>query len=260
MGQVGDLLRSARQEKGVSLAQAEAATMIRRHYLQALEDDEPAGLPGTVYIKGFLRNYAIYLGLDPASVLSLYNREHREEATRAVYTQPSIRGRGTRQIVTGGTFAGILLVAVLAIFAVYAFRQVQTFKAAAPANTAAISTPTPVQPTATTNPAIAAASSMAVASPTPRPTPTIPPNTAEVTAKIRQDTWLQVSVDGKRAFEGVLRAGQTQTWKGKSVFIWAGNAGGVDIVFNGKNLGPLGTAGEVVKKNFKPTVQLANAG
>ena len=61
-----------------------------------------------------------------------------------------------------------------------------------------------------------------------------------------------MEVDGQRRFEGVLKAGQTQTWQGKDeVFVWVGNAGGVSIVFNGQDMGTLGAVGQVVKKDFK---------
>ena len=63
---------------------------------------------------------------------------------------------------------------------------------------------------------------------------------------------MQVQIDGQTAFEGVVKAGQTQTWTGKDdVFLWVGNAGGVNVVFNGTDMGTLGAAGQVVKKDFK---------
>ncbi|HUZ78447.1 MAG TPA: RodZ domain-containing protein [Chloroflexota bacterium] len=250
MGQLGDLLRTAREEKGASLAQAEAATMIRRRYLEALEDDQPQLLPGAVYTKGFLRNYAIYLGLDPNHVLSLYHRQHPGEADdEVVVPQPTIRPRGTSQLLTGGTLGGLLLVVVLAIFAVYAFRQVQTFRHAGTAAAATpLPTPTSIPPTATPSPTGAAA----VPTPALSPTPVVPLNAAALTATVSQDSWAQVQVDGKQAFEGILRAGQSETWTGKSdVFLWVGNAGGVSVTFNGQKMGPLGNAGQVVRKDFR---------
>ncbi|HEX6512762.1 MAG TPA: helix-turn-helix domain-containing protein [Chloroflexota bacterium] len=251
MGQLGTMLRSAREEKGVSLAQAEAATMIRRSYLQALEEDEHGGLPGAVYVKGFLRNYAQYLGLDPSHVLSVYHREHADQSLQVV-TPAAVKPRGTSQLITGGTIAGLLLVVVVGVFTTYIYRQVESFRrAAAPSAQAAalVPTPTPIPPTATPAPSQAAAAAPA---PLPVPTATPPANGAEVTAKVSQDAWFQIAVDGQPSFEGVLKAGETQTWKGKDdVFVWTGNAGGVHIIFNGQDLGTLGSVGQVVKKDFK---------
>lgn len=246
------MLRTAREDKGVSLAQAEAATMIRRSYLQALEDDEHSLLPGAVYTKGFLRNYAVYLGLDPSHVLSVYHREHPDRSQNVV-APATIRPRGTGQLITGGTVATLLLVVVVAVFSTYVFRQVQSFRQAQPSSAVAalVPTPTPIPPTATSVPA-ATATAAAQASPPSAATPTVNPNGAEVTATVSQDAWFSIAIDGQRSFEGVVKAGQKQTWKGKDdVFVWTGNAGGVSIVFNGRDIGTLGAVGEVVKKDFK---------
>ena len=75
-----DRLTAARERKGVDLVRAERETKIRVRYLSALESGDYRDLPGAVYTKGFLRNYAIYLGLDPEDVLRQWRRE-RGEAT-----------------------------------------------------------------------------------------------------------------------------------------------------------------------------------
>jgi cytoskeletal protein RodZ len=68
-------LYAARERKGVDLYRAERDTKIRARYLDALERGEWKALPGAVYTKGFLRNYALYLGLDPEDVLRQWRRE-----------------------------------------------------------------------------------------------------------------------------------------------------------------------------------------
>jgi len=75
-----DRLTAARERKGVDLVRAERETKIRVRYLSALESGDYRDLPGAVYTKGFLRNYAIYLGLDAEDVLRQWRRE-RGEAT-----------------------------------------------------------------------------------------------------------------------------------------------------------------------------------
>jgi cytoskeletal protein RodZ len=66
---------SARERKGVDLYRAERDTKIRARYLAAMERGDYRELPGAVYTKGFLRNYALYLGLDPDDVLLQWRRE-----------------------------------------------------------------------------------------------------------------------------------------------------------------------------------------
>ena len=71
-------LLAAREAKGVDLYRAERDTKIRARYLGALERGDYRELPGAVYTKGFLRNYALYLGLDPDEVLLQWRRERGE--------------------------------------------------------------------------------------------------------------------------------------------------------------------------------------
>ena len=76
-------LHAARERKGVDLYRAERDTKIRARYLAALEHGEYAELPGAVYTKGFLRNYALYLGLDAEDVIRQWKREKGDVAIPA---------------------------------------------------------------------------------------------------------------------------------------------------------------------------------
>jgi cytoskeletal protein RodZ len=84
---LGERLLAARERKGVDLYRAERDTKIRARYLGALERGEYRELPGSVYTKGFLRNYALYLGLDPDEILLQWRREKGEGK---LDTSPSI--------------------------------------------------------------------------------------------------------------------------------------------------------------------------
>jgi cytoskeletal protein RodZ len=81
-----DRLVAARERKGVDLFRAERDTKIRARYLAALERGDYRELPGAVYTKGFLRNYAIYLELDPEDVLRQWRRERGDQ----VPTEPVV--------------------------------------------------------------------------------------------------------------------------------------------------------------------------
>jgi cytoskeletal protein RodZ len=83
-----DRLTAARERKGVDLVRAERETKIRVRYLSALESGDYRDLPGAVYTKGFLRNYAIYLGLDPEDVLRQWRRERGEATAPAAVIVP----------------------------------------------------------------------------------------------------------------------------------------------------------------------------
>ena len=80
---LGEVLRTAREAKGVDLTRVERDTKIRERYLSALERGEYRELPGAVYTKGFLRNYGAYLGLDPEYLIDLYRLEATGRHRRA---------------------------------------------------------------------------------------------------------------------------------------------------------------------------------
>ena len=61
---IGHLLERARRRKGVSLEEAERATLIRKDYLQRLESDDHSAMPEPIYVRGFVKAYANFLGLD----------------------------------------------------------------------------------------------------------------------------------------------------------------------------------------------------
>src|SRR5439155_7799514 len=64
MFEIGNRLREARQRRNLELLEAEQATKIRAKYLRALEEEQFDALPGQTYVRGFLRAYSDYLGLD----------------------------------------------------------------------------------------------------------------------------------------------------------------------------------------------------
>jgi cytoskeletal protein RodZ len=71
--ELGQLLREARERKGVTLADAQQATKIRLSFLQALEKEDFSVLPPPFYIRGFIKTYAVYLNLEPRSTVQLFD-------------------------------------------------------------------------------------------------------------------------------------------------------------------------------------------
>src|SRR3990172_8570825 len=79
MTPLGETLRRARLEKGITFEDAERVTRIPRKYLEALERENFGILPAPVYARGFLRSYAGYLGLDAGELLPFFPVGHVEE-------------------------------------------------------------------------------------------------------------------------------------------------------------------------------------
>ncbi len=113
-----DRLAAARERKGVDLFRAERDTKIRSRYLAALERGDYRELPGAVYTKGFLRNYAVYLGLDPEDVLRHWRRERGDQVpTEPVVVAPRTIVDPPRPL----AFSPSVVVAALMTFGVIVF-------------------------------------------------------------------------------------------------------------------------------------------
>jgi Helix-turn-helix domain len=115
--EIGNSLREARSRRQVGLPQAEQATKIRVKYLRALEDERFEQLPSDTYVKGFLRNYADYLGLDGQLYVDEYTSryvigEDFEQRPRRSSVRPE---RRTRRIETSIVLIAVALVAVVTL-------------------------------------------------------------------------------------------------------------------------------------------------
>jgi len=122
-------LLAARERKGVDLYRAERDTKIRARYLAALERGDWKELPGAVYTKGFLRNYALYLGLDPDDILVQWRSERGDNPPSEpviVVPRPIVAPRQGLTF-SPGLFVAILLVIGIAAFAVYLGLQLLRF-------------------------------------------------------------------------------------------------------------------------------------
>ena len=108
---VGEKLRDAREVKGVDLYRVERDTKIRVKFLAALEDGDMADLPGDVYARGFLRNYATYLGMDADEI----EEEWREEFGAAKPVMPTIVGPQPMTIHRGVVFQRSHLVIAMVV-------------------------------------------------------------------------------------------------------------------------------------------------
>jgi cytoskeletal protein RodZ len=125
--EIGNSLREARVRRGVDFAQAELATKIRGKYLRALEDEQFELLPAQTYVKGFLRTYAEYLGLDGQLYVDEYNsrfvagEEHdaRPVRTRRSNAQPQ---RRNRRVETGVVLVALAAITVLTVIVISAWK------------------------------------------------------------------------------------------------------------------------------------------
>ena len=125
MFEIGNSLREARVRRGIDFAQAELATKIRGKYLRALEDEQFALLPAQTYVKGFLRTYAEYLGLDGQLYVDEYNSRFvtgeraRAAAPRRSAARPQ---RRNRRFETNFVLVALAAIAVLTVIVISAWK------------------------------------------------------------------------------------------------------------------------------------------
>jgi cytoskeleton protein RodZ len=123
--EIGNSLREARLRRGVEFAQAEVATKIRGKYLLALEEERFELLPAQTYVKGFLRTYAEYLGLDGQLYVDEFNSrfvsgaDEHEPRTRRSAARPE---RRNRRLETNVVLLALGAVAVLTVIVISAWK------------------------------------------------------------------------------------------------------------------------------------------
>ena len=127
MARLGELLRAQREKKGITLDQAAADTRIREKFLKALEDADYQSLPGAVYTKGFLRNYAGYLDLDQDDVVVMFHQERGTVAADPRTFEP-MRPLVRRSLIfTPAVLVPVVVLAGIVLFVGYLYYQFTSF-------------------------------------------------------------------------------------------------------------------------------------
>lgn len=123
MFEIGNSLREARLRQGLEFPEIEHATKIRSKYLRALEDEQFDVLPAQTYVKGFLRTYAEYLGLDGQLYVDEYNSRYvaGEDENPLRPNRASSNGQ-ERRIQTGLVVAVVAGIAILAALVIGAWK------------------------------------------------------------------------------------------------------------------------------------------
>jgi cytoskeletal protein RodZ len=241
---LGDELRAAREARRLSLSEVAERIHIRALYLQNIEEGDWRAIGAPVYVRGFVRTYARFLGLDPTRAVAELNAlgEVSEPVARAA------EGGGVRipTATRGSADVGPspwLVVAAFAAFALVALFGYDYYQWRTAGNPVAAVTASPAADTAP-RPALMATRSVA---PLPKPA-VVPARTIEV--RLTEASWLRIDVDGAKALEGTYPAGTRLQFHGRSASIRAGNAGGVHVFLNGKDEGTMGSVGDVVERTF----------
>jgi cytoskeleton protein RodZ len=217
--EIGNSLREARLRQGLEFPEIEQRTKIRSKYLRALEEEQFDLLPGQTYVKGFLRSYAEYLGLDGQLYVDEFNSRYvtgeEEPPIRPVRRDPlSRRGRGESR----GIVLALAAIAAVTALVIAAWRG-------APEND---------EPTI---PNLGSNTTAAKAKPKPRA-----PRVTLVASARPGNTWLEIhrgSIAGETIYRGTLEAGQTRTFSGQRLWVYARAPGNLHVKINGRVRGSL---------------------
>ncbi|MEP6694038.1 MAG: RodZ domain-containing protein [Chloroflexota bacterium] len=126
MARLGETLRAQREKKSITLEQAASDTRIREKFLKALEDSDYQTLPGTVYTKGFLRNYAEYLELPSEELVVQFHQER--DLPDAPRTFKPLNPIAQRSLVfTPAVLVPVVVLAGIVLFVSYLYYQFVSF-------------------------------------------------------------------------------------------------------------------------------------
>ena len=261
-GSPGAILRRCREFHGISLEEASETTKIGISHLKALENDQIREFANRAYLKGFLRIYSSYLGLDSDDIARMYDRLFGVQSEKPIPAQmPSTPSRSPRRLASlrKMVFPAFLLIIIL-ITATFFKRPPPPLERQP--HPAAIA----VQPQQ--NGAVQMAQSSARASvveqgisppkmvkhpvEVPAPEKAVPPKRQAdpvkgfiLKIKVTQNGTLTSTVDGSGPQQYELTIGDVIEWKAeKKVTLELSNAGGVDVELNGKPYKSLGAPGK----------------
>ena len=233
---MGPQLKAARERLGISTADAAKRLHMRTMFIEAIEREEWKTVGEPVYVRGFIRNYARALGLDPSTFVEAFNRSTYAEKS----APPELLDteRDVHRFRYPWVLAALSIVAMVLVVKV-----IWTMVTPSAAGHAELRPPqatamnAPATDQTTDGAALATARSEQAG--------------VDVRLELTQPCWLSVSVDGKRVVYETLPAGTVKEFHGvRQISLRAGNAGGVVATIDGQQIGTLGDPGQVQDRVF----------
>ena len=284
---LGKYLKQQRESKKISLREVAKSTKVRETILKAIEEDQHHLLPPTTYVKGFLLSYAKYLHLNPNDVLLRYERalkgepitlppvpppKPEQEVPPPPSPEPKVevsplpppktkqeiplpRPRIPKQKILWntkqmGVVGGVILVSLIIFYFFYPYPSKLPIA------------PVPEKPVIEEKPSLAP-SPPATATPSVPPLTPSPPATATTSVpekkpfslqlKAVEETWVSAQVDDQPGKEMTFKPGEGISLQASNrIRILVGNAGGLELILDGKPLDKFGKSGEVVTLIMTP--------
>ena len=266
--EIGRELRERRELLSLHFGEVERNTHVKAHYLDALERGALDELPSTVQTRGMLSNYATFLDLDVdalllrfADALQARHRERNPQKPPRKPGQPIIANMPpVRTFIAGDMIFGVGMAVLLVGFAIWGVSRVMT-----------------IQSQREVNPTAPSISDVLLASPDPSlftatptflpveafpgaPTVTVEIPTQNVNAEVQlnlvavERTYMRVIVDGEVEFDGRVVPGNAYPFEAENqIEVLVGSGAAIRTVYNGRDLGLMGTFGQVVNNIYSAT-------
>ncbi len=213
-------------------------TKVRRHLLLAIEEDRYETLPSPIYVKGFLSAYAKAVGIEPESVLNRYEQTIKEGFKKEplVYMAQQKEKKFFKKVFKSRQswiVLGVTAISLLLSFCLHPYLYGPSWE-----------TPYQRQQDPTTL-------SLPVTEETEVASRPEEQGSISIALKAVEKTWAQIHTDGRLEEEVLFQPGEGKSYQGThEIEVWIGNAGGLEIVFDGKKLDRFGKSGEVVRLVF----------
>ena len=261
--EIGIELRQRRELLSLHLEEVERNTHVKAHYLDALEKGAIDKLPSTVQTRGMLSNYATFLDLDVdalllrfADALQARHRERNPQKPARKPGQPIIAPiPSVRSFIAGDMIFGIGIAVLLVGFSIWGVSRVLTIQSqrqiqpTAPSiSDVLLASPDPSQFTATPEllPAQIPGATVTIVIPTQNLDVNVQVNLVAV-----ERTYMRVTVDGEEVFNGRVVPGTAYPYQAETqIEVLVGSGAAIRTVYNGRDLGLMGTFGQVVNNIF----------
>ena len=234
---LGEFLKRERELKKISLRELSKNTRVREHLLKAIEEDRHELLPSPIYIRGFLSAYAKYIGLDPHDVLLLYERSLKGEEIipSEVKSERKVLRKAIWNRKPIWMVSGAIAISLLISYFLHPYLSGPPVEP--PPNKQEAREVLPVIPTTQT---------MEVS-------PAVEGKPFSLELKAIEETWVQIQVNGQSQAEAFFKPGEGSSYQATNrIELLIGNAGGLDMVFNGRMMERFGESGEVITLVFTP--------
>ncbi|HCU79867.1 MAG TPA: hypothetical protein DGN60_01740 [Chloroflexi bacterium] len=281
LSDLGQYLRHVREERGISLRDLEDDTRIRRKYLIAIEEGDIVVVPSDVQLYGFVRRYALQVGLDPDNTISMLHQALRNRSKKGLlnffrankevttpsrnwpdvaltHSQPFDKNYSVQKSIFSlpryfrpQIFIVFLLVVSLTVF--FAWGSPYLKNRITMLNKQAVSTPIILGPTVTST-------FLSYVPLTATNLPSLDFSDINLTIMVEQRSFVRVSVDGALEYQGILQIGERRDYFGnEKIELTTGNGKGVRVIYNQREEGIMGDFGEVVTWTFLPNLKVTSA-